>query len=60
MPPDEELGHQIGELLLMMQDPYIKNKYFHYKKANLSTKGPSFLQRMEHDKQVRATIQNVN
>lgn len=60
MPPDAELGNQISELLMMMQDPYIKNKFSYYKKMAHMEKGPSFLQRMEHDKQIRATIHSVN
>ena len=43
------MGHYISELLLMMTDPYIRNKFLYYKKMAHNAKGPSFLQRMEHD-----------
>ena len=45
--------------LIMMTDPYVKNKYFAFQKLEGKATGPSFLHRMEKDVKQRNFVGDI-
>lgn len=56
----EAESKQISTNLLMMADPFVKEKFLLYQRMSKQKRGPSFLQRMKHDEEIRRTINQVN
>ena len=55
----EACTRQFLESLLGMCDPYIKMRYLSFKQRQVKDTGPTFLQRMEKDNEVRQTVDGL-
>ena len=56
----DQLVKQIGNDLMQLADCYVQQKHQYHQHLTKVEEGPSFLQRMEYDQQIRKQIDKVN